>query len=347
MDHLQEKIQALLDSFVEKGTECGCQAALYINGELAVNAYAGWTDWTKTRKIDADTVFPIYSTGKAIASTVIHRLVEKGILDYDMYVGDVWPEYACKGKEKTKLWHMLAYRMGMMQEPEYRTDEERADWKLMCSRLAAMEPAYPPGTKQQYHPSTYGWLIGEVACRATGKDFATLCREEVCRPAGMDRFFYGIAEDEENTATLVKALDGRCYSEEVIERMNKPVFRCCCNPSTCTMSNALSIARHYAALDTCTLLTRETIDNATILRRAEDDMIPIEPGRWELFGLGYVLSGPKDDLGRIFGHGGVGGSEGLLDRKQHLAIGYTRNLFADPNGRNEFLKLIGLKNRDW
>ena len=49
MDHLQEKIQALLDSFVEKGTECGCQAALYINGELAVNAYAGWTDWTKTR----------------------------------------------------------------------------------------------------------------------------------------------------------------------------------------------------------------------------------------------------------------------------------------------------------
>ena len=308
MDHLQEKIQALLDSFVEKGTECGCQAALYINGELAVNAYAGWTDWTKTRKIDADTVFPIYSTGKAIASTVIHRLVEKGILDYDMYVGDVWPEYACKGKEKTKLWHMLAYRMGMMQEPEYRTGEERADWNLMCSRLAAMEPAYPPGTKQQYHPSTYGWLIGEVACRATGKDFATLCREEVCRPAGMDRFFYGIAEDEENTATLVKALDGRCYSEEVIERMNKPVFRRCCNPSTCTMSNALSIARHYAALDTCTLLTRETIDNATILRRAEDDMIPIEPGRWELFGLGYVLSGPKDDLGRIFGHGGVGGT---------------------------------------
>ena len=163
----------------------------------------------------------------------------------------------------------------------------------------------------------------------------------------MNRFFYGIAEDEENTATLVKALDGRCYSEEVIERMNKPVFRRCCNPSTCTMSNALSIARHYAALDTCTLLTRETIDNATILRRAEDDMIPIEPGRWELFGLGYVLSGPKDDLGRIFGHGGVGGSEGLLDRKQHFAIGYTRNLFADPNGRNEFLKLIGLKNRDW
>ena len=112
MNDLQDRVQTVLDSLVEQGTECGCQAALYINGELAVNAYSGWTDWTKTKKVDQNTVFPVYSTGKAIASTVIHRLVEKGVLSYDMYVGDVWPEYACNGKEKTRLWHMLAYRMG-------------------------------------------------------------------------------------------------------------------------------------------------------------------------------------------------------------------------------------------
>lgn len=347
MNDLQDRVQTVLDSLVEQGTECGCQAALYINGELAVNAYSGWTDWTKTKKVDQNTVFPVYSTGKAIASTVIHRLVEKGVLSYDMYVGDVWSEYACNGKEKTRLWHMLAYRMGMMQEPEFRNAEENADWQLMCSRLSKMAPAYPPGTRQQYHPRTYGWLIGEVACRATGKDFAALYREEVGSPAGMDRFFYGIPEKEENTATLVKALNGDSYGDSVIDYMNNPVYRHCCNPSTCTMSNALSIAKHYAALDTCTLLRKETIDNATILRRAENDMIPIEVGRWELFGLGYVLSGPKNDLGRIFGHGGVGGSEGLLDRKTHYAVGFTRNLFANPNGLAEFYKAIGFKHRDW
>lgn len=242
---------------------------------------------------------------------------------------------------------MLAYRMGMMQEPEFRNAEENADWQLMCSRLSKMAPAYPPGTRQQYHPRTYGWLIGEVACRATGKDFAALYREEVGSPAGMDRFFYGIPEKEENTATLVKALNGDSYGDSIIDYMNNPVYRHCCNPSTCTMSNALSIAKHYAALDTCTLLRKETIDNATILRRAENDMIPIEVGRWELFGLGYVLSGPKNDLGRIFGHGGVGGSEGLLDRKTHYAVGFTRNLFANPNGLAEFYKAIGFKHRDW
>ena len=56
---LQKKVQEVLDRAVENGTECGCQAALYINGELAVNAYAGWTDWSKTKEIDENTLFPI------------------------------------------------------------------------------------------------------------------------------------------------------------------------------------------------------------------------------------------------------------------------------------------------
>ena len=76
--NLQKKVQDVLDQAVEKGTECGCQVALYIDGELAVNAYAGYTDWTKTKKVDENTVFPVYSTGKAPSSTVLHRLVEKG-----------------------------------------------------------------------------------------------------------------------------------------------------------------------------------------------------------------------------------------------------------------------------
>ena len=113
------------------------------------------------------------------------------------------------------------------------------------------------------------------------------------------------------------------------------------------MSNALSIARHYAALDTCRLLTAETITNAAKPWRGADDPIPLCKGRWELFGLGYVLSGPPEDVGQIFGHGGVGGSEGLLDRKRHYALAITRNVFANPNVMSEFYEAIDFKNRDW
>ena len=75
--------------------------------------------------------------------------------------------------------------------------------------------------------------------------------------------------------------------------------------------------------------------------------MPLVKGRWELFGLGYVLSGPPDDVSQIIGHGGVGGSEGLLDRKKHYAIAITRNCFADPNVLGPFYQAVDFKNRDW
>ena len=55
----------LLDKAVENGTEFGCQAALFINGKLEVNAFAGWTEWTQAQTVNENTIFPIYSTGKA------------------------------------------------------------------------------------------------------------------------------------------------------------------------------------------------------------------------------------------------------------------------------------------
>ena len=107
--------------------ECGCQAALYIDGELAVNAYAGWTDWTKTRKVDENTIFPVYSTGKAPSSTVLHRLVEEGKLSYDTRIADFWPEFGCKGKEDIRLWQVLSHRTGLYNLPELDSADQLAD----------------------------------------------------------------------------------------------------------------------------------------------------------------------------------------------------------------------------
>lgn len=345
---LQEKVQAILDRAVENGSECGCQAALFIDGELAVNAYAGYTDWSKQKKVDENTIFPIYSTGKAPSSTVLHRLVEKGLITYDTFIGDFWPEFACNGKEYMQVWHVLSYRCGLFTSPELERPELEADWDYMTSLMAEMEPAHPLGRKQKYHAWTYGWLTGGIACRVLGeKDFFKIFKNEVGIPAGMDRFFYGAEEAEQNSATLVSAPDGSCYGQHLVDKMNNPVFRRCCNPATCTMSNALSIARHYAAIDTHKLLSPETIANATKSWRGANDPMPLERGRWELFGLGYVLSGPPENVGQIFGHGGVGGSEGLLDQKRHYAIAITRNLFADPNVLTDFYSAIDFKNRDW
>ena len=60
---LQDKVQNALNAVVEQELECGCQAVLYIDGKLEVNVSAGWTDWSRTKKVDENTIFPIYSAG--------------------------------------------------------------------------------------------------------------------------------------------------------------------------------------------------------------------------------------------------------------------------------------------
>ena len=356
MDY-QKLIQQALDNAVEKGTECGCQAALFIDGKLEASAYSGWTDWNKTKKVDENTLFPIYSCGKAMSSTVLHRLVEMGKLDYNTRIADIWPEFGCNGKEDMRVWHVLSYRSAMWSIPDIsdvgedqnEIDKVLADFKEMTHRMAKAPLDGPYGCNQKYHPQTYGWLTGGIACHVLNNfDYPAIFRELVGEPAGMDRFFYGIPDDEENTVTLVKALDGSCQSEAGVVRMNKPINRKCCNPSISAMSSALSLAKHYAALDSGKLLSKETIDNAISLKwRAKEDTIHCVRGRWELFGLGYVMSGPVDDVTSIFGHGGLGGSEALLDRKHHFAFTYTRNCFADPNACFDVYDAINFKNRDW
>ncbi|WPJ96880.1 serine hydrolase domain-containing protein [Coraliomargarita algicola] len=350
MNHnLQEKVQSVLDAAVERGTECGCQAALYINGELAVNAYAGHTDWTQSREIDANTIFPVYSTGKAPSSTVLHRLVEQGLVDYDTYIADIWPGFGCHGKEALQVWHVLSYRAGLYEMPELDFPEQAADWEYMLGRMAQAKPAHAAGAHQEYHPATYGWLAGGIACHLLDEmDYFKIFREQVGELAGMDRFYYG-ADDAalENAAKLVSARDGSNYGQGVIDRMNNPIFRKSCNPAYCTMSNALSIAKHYAAIDSGRLLTPETLDYALKPWCEDDYRNRIAGGRWVLFGLGYVLSGRLEKIGSVFGHGGVGGSEGLLDTDKHYAMAITRNLYANPNVMGDFYAAIGFKNRDW
>jgi CubicO group peptidase (beta-lactamase class C family) len=67
-----------------------------------------------------------------------------------------------------------------------------------------------------------------------------------------------------------------------------------------------------------------------------------------IFGTGYGLWGEADDISRVFGHGGIGGSEGLCDRSQRLVIGYTCNFDnAPPKLREAFYSLVGMRWRYW
>ena len=84
MNDIQKQVQEAIDQLIESGAERGLQVAVYDQGELVVDTVAGVAaDPATGRPVTSDTLFFSYSIGKGVASTVVHVLAERGVLDYD------------------------------------------------------------------------------------------------------------------------------------------------------------------------------------------------------------------------------------------------------------------------
>jgi CubicO group peptidase (beta-lactamase class C family) len=70
------------------------------------------------------------------------------------------------------------------------------DWTYMTERLADEEPFWMPGTRNGYHGVTFGWTVGEIVRRASGKSLGTFFQDEVAKPLGLD-FWIGLPEEIE------------------------------------------------------------------------------------------------------------------------------------------------------
>ena len=90
MNDIQKQVQEAIDQLVESGAERGLQVAVYHQGELVVDAVTGVADPATGRPVGSDTVFYTYSVGKAMASTLVHMLVERGMFGYDTTIAELW-----------------------------------------------------------------------------------------------------------------------------------------------------------------------------------------------------------------------------------------------------------------
>ncbi len=332
-------VQQMLDKAVAIGAEDGCQVAVFVDGELVVDAYAGTTGNGENALVDSQSIFPVFSAGKGIVTTAFLRLVERGLVNLDQKVGEIWPEFACNGKEETSVRHILQHRSGVCIRTPYDFIEQIADWDVMCARVAAALPVFPPGSTTRYQTINYTWLLGELAQRVTGKPLSQILEDEVYDPAGIHNLFFGVPDhDLARVVRLTRSPDlppvpeqPPCWNYSLEEIMNTRVIQQACLPGFNCITNAIDLARHYSLLldseSRNRLLKRETVRAATTMTLAPNDPQPASRTEWKTHGLGYALSWPDDDnIGQQFGHGGYGGSDGQAVQPRRLAYAYTRNL---------------------
>jgi len=356
MERLQGQVQEAIDRLIESGAETGLQVAVYRHGEQVVDAVAGTADPATGRPVTSGTPFFSTSVGKAVAATVVHVLAEKGALDYETRVAELWPEFGAHGKQRVTVRHALTHTAGVPGLPADTTPEDLCDWDRMCAAIADAEPWWEPGTRTGYHAQSYGYIVGEIVRRVTGRPISQVLRDEVAGPLGVaDELFFAVPKSEQDRLARLEDAAGDGGMPEMSAEMLReiPFFKVVNGytaaplaalpdasfgnradvlsadiPAGGTMS-ARAVARMYAALlgevDGVRLVGTERLRQISAVAFSGVDELTGFPCELALgYGIGLPYPGaPK--VPTVFGMGGTGGNAAYADTATGVAFALTKN----------------------
>jgi CubicO group peptidase (beta-lactamase class C family) len=353
-------------NFTDRG-EIGAAVAAWVDGELVVDLWGGTQDAAGERPWRQDTLASVFSGSKGLTATCIHLLAERGQIDLYQPVAAYWPEFAQSGKAAITVAMVMAHRSGVIGPQRRLEPDEVLDWDRVCAKLAAAEPWWAPGTAQGYHMVTFGFILGELLRRVTGRTVGEFLREHIAGPLSADLFIGlpahqharcadmidkphirdvlaegGAPEDptslsEHSKAGLAVAMSFIPDDElgsRTIDRWRSAEF-----PATNAHVSAIGMATFYNAIAQEKLLSRELMNLSRESQGGTATDVVLGPRVADHgWGLGYMLNqrcvaGPNP---RIFGHGGSGGSYAFADLEHRIGYAYVMNKFdatkahADP-----------------
>ncbi|MFD4561416.1 serine hydrolase domain-containing protein [Streptomyces sp. NPDC058469] len=324
--------------------DVGASVAVHLDGEPVVDIWGGYADADRTVGWERDTLTGVNSTTKNMTALCALVLADQGLLDLSAPVAAYWPEFAAAGKERLLVRHVLSHTAGLPDLSGLAAVEDLYDWQSVTAGLAAQAPEWEPGTAAGYHALTFGFLIGEIVRRITGRSLGDFFAEEVATPLGAD-FHIGLsADDDHRVAPLIPppsltdefaagaplGPDGtrREYTGVAVRvrDANSVAWRRAQIPAVNGFGNARSVALVQSAL-----ANRGSAGGVRLLSPQG-----CEPAWQEVFrGEDRVLRTPMSwtvgfgKFGNTFGWGGWGGSLVASDPDARMTVAYVMNQMID------------------
>src|SRR6516162_7918171 len=345
----------------------GGTLAVYVDGVPVVDVWKGWADRGGHLPWSADSAAMVFSASKGMAATVIHRLAERGLIDYEAPVAEYWPEFAANGKSAMTVREVMRHQAGL-SGLRGATKEDLLDHVVMEERLAAARPGRLLG-KSAYHALTYGWLMSGLGRAVTGKGMRALIREELADPLGTDGMHLGRppAESPTRVAEIImpQNIVGNpvvdCVTGKVANRLSggwrsmyfpgviaavqgqMPLLDAQI-PAANGVVTARALARMYGAIanggeiDGTRFLSPELVAGLTGRRSLRPDrnlFVPLA------FHLGYH-SVPIGSVMPGFGHVGLGGSVEWADPADGAAFAFVHNRLLTPFVMTDYAGFVGI-----
>jgi CubicO group peptidase (beta-lactamase class C family) len=352
-----EAVRRAFEANFAEGRELGARFAFALEGEIVIDLIGGWADRDGTRPFGPDTLTPLFSTTKALASFMIARLAGAGRLDYGQRVTDVWPEFGAAGKDAVTVEQLLSHQAGLCGLPGPMDPADWFDWDLICARLAAMTPLWPPGSASGYHPVTFGYLAGEIFRRVDGRTLGTALREDIAGPLGLD-LWIGLPDAEHHRVADVRRPPALPELGPITEPRRLAFLTRWASPGGRSAADWRRAEIPYAnghatAAALALLMAALASDGALGAWRLLSAGAPAEAARQRIFGDDLVLPyrmgwgagfirneglwiyGPGRET---FGHSGWGGSCAFADPERGVSGAYVMNrqsaeLIADSRAR--------------
>ena len=192
-------------ALVAAGMHPAIQVCLRHNGRVVLNRAIGhgWGNGpddppdAEKMPVTTETPFCVYSAAKAITTTVVHMLVERGDFSLDDRVCDYLPTYTSHGKDRTTIRHVMTHSAGVPFATGPRPDLKRMDdSEYAREMLGNMKPIYRPGLVHIYHALTWGPLVREIVSAATGRNIRDILATEILEPLGFRWTNYGVAAQD-------------------------------------------------------------------------------------------------------------------------------------------------------
>jgi CubicO group peptidase (beta-lactamase class C family) len=334
----------------------GGALAVYLDGEPVVDVWTGWSDRRGEVEWSADTGPMVFSVTKGMASTVIHRLVDRGLIDYDVPVAEYWPQFGVKGKDKITVRDVMGHRAGL-SHLNGASSADLMDHCLMEARLAAAPSSRLVGLPA-YHALTYGWLMSGLARAVTGLGMRELIRTELAGPLNTDGLHLGRppAGSATKAAQILTPQNTRVnplfnfvapkfaamWFSGGFGAMYFPGMRAVVQgdapmldgemPAVNGVATARGLAKMYGAIanngrvDGIQFLSPGVVAGLTGRPSWQPDLNIFMPLSWH---MGYH-SVPIPGLFSGFGHAGLGGSIGWADPSTGMSFGFVHNRLLTP-----------------
>jgi len=357
--------EAFVENFSHRG-ERGAAVCLTIGHIVVCDLWGGWRDEAGSRPWERRTLVNLFSIGKGLSAAVVARLIGEGLLDADAPVARYWPEFAAAGKGTVTVRQLVSHQAGLPAVRPRLAPGAMLDHDEMAGALAAQAPWWEPGSGHGYHTNTFGFLVGELVRRVTGRTLGTVLREEIAGRLGADVHIGLAGSDEPRVADFLWPGDPApdveppdLTDDQLMEFnayfnpsglsgagvVNTRAWRAAEIPSTNGHGTARGVARVYEALAAGGAVDGVQVVDTAALDAAVEEQVDGEDRilhRRSRFGLGFQLTQPERPLGpnpRAFGHFGAGGSLGFCDPDAGVAFGYVMNEMGPrwQNPRNRAL----------